>query len=76
MGFASYYDRFVEGFAKLAAPLHRLVAELRLRSKHSGRQVSQSWTAEHQQSFEHLKVSLINAPLLAYASLNLPSLLF
>lgn len=28
LGFASYYRRFVEGFARLAAPLHRLVAKL------------------------------------------------
>lgn len=27
LGFASYYRRFVEGFAKLAAPLHRLVSK-------------------------------------------------
>lgn len=26
LGFASYYHRFVEGFAKLAGPLHKLVA--------------------------------------------------
>lgn len=28
LGFASYYRRFVEGFAKYAAPLHKLVAKL------------------------------------------------
>lgn len=28
LGFASYYRRFVEGFAKHAAPLHQLIAEL------------------------------------------------
>lgn len=28
LGFISYYQRFVEGFAKLAGPLHKLVADL------------------------------------------------
>lgn len=28
LGFASYYRRFVEGFAKLAGPLHKLVANM------------------------------------------------
>uniref|UniRef100_A0A8C6TVK3 ribonuclease H n=1 Tax=Neogobius melanostomus TaxID=47308 RepID=A0A8C6TVK3_9GOBI len=33
LGFASYYRRFVEGFSKFAAPLHRLVADV-VGSKH------------------------------------------
>jgi len=28
LAFASYYQQFVEGFAKLASPLHTLIAEL------------------------------------------------
>lgn len=28
LGFGSYYHRFVDGFAKMTAPLHKLVVEL------------------------------------------------
>ena len=28
LGFASYYRRFIAGFAKMAAPLHHVVAQL------------------------------------------------
>lgn len=76
LGFASYYRRFVEGFAKLAAPLHRLVADLGgSKSKRSECRVSERWTAEHQQSFDALKSSLTNAPVLAYADFTLPFIL-
>ena len=36
LGFASCYSRFVEGFAKLASPLHRLVADLTGTKKRRG----------------------------------------
>lgn len=33
LGFATYYCRFVEGFAKHAAPLHKLVGDLQGKGK-------------------------------------------
>lgn len=76
LGFASYYRRFVEGFAKLAAPLHRLVAELvASKSRRSEPQVSDKWTEEHQRSFEGLKHKLTSSPVLAYADFSLPFIL-
>ena len=76
LGFASYYRRFVEGFAKLAAPLHRLVAELvASKSRRPERQVVEKWTSEHRQSFEALKAKLTSAPVLAYADFSLPFIL-
>lgn len=77
LGFASYYRRFVEGFAKLAAPLHQRVAELdgrRSKKRVSHGNVS-SWTSECQQSFETLKAKLVTAPVLAYADFSLPFVL-
>lgn len=76
-GFASYYRRFVEGFAKLAAPLHRLVAELggtksKKRPEHA---VAEKWSDECHRSFEALKTKLTTAPVLAYADFSLPFIL-
>lgn len=77
LGFASYYRRFVEGFAKLAAPLHRVVAELvgGKSRKVSGRTLSEAWSEECEQSFEGLKHRLVSAPVLAYADFTRPFIL-
>lgn len=77
LGFASYYYRFVEGFAKLATPLHCLFAELTgTKSRKPGVQVlSATWTDECEQSFEGLKQRLVYALVLAYANFSLPFIL-
>uniref|UniRef100_A0A8C5BVU7 Gypsy retrotransposon integrase-like protein 1 n=1 Tax=Gadus morhua TaxID=8049 RepID=A0A8C5BVU7_GADMO len=77
LGFASYYRRFVEGFAKLAGPLHKLGAEhAGTRSKRgSGRDLGSAWTPQCEQSFEALKAKLVSAPVLAYADFARPFIL-
>lgn len=42
LGFASYYRRFVAGFAKMAAPLHRVVAQLSVAGKR-GKKKEATW---------------------------------
>lgn len=62
LGFASYYRHFVQGFAKLAAPLHHLVAELggTKTKKLSKRSLQELWTEQCETSFENLKARLVN----------------
>jgi len=55
IGLASYYRRFVKGFAALAAPLHAL----------SKKGQSFAWTADAQSSFDALKEALTSPPILA-----------
>lgn len=77
LGFASYYRRFVNGFAKLAGPLHQLVAELAGTKprKGSGQALGAAWTPQCEESFEALKSRLVSAPVLAYADFSRPFIL-
>ena len=52
---ASYYRRFVPGFAKVAEPLHQL----------TGKRVKFEWSNECQLAFEELKHRLVSSPILA-----------
>uniref|UniRef100_A0A3B1J8K5 Gypsy retrotransposon integrase-like protein 1 n=1 Tax=Astyanax mexicanus TaxID=7994 RepID=A0A3B1J8K5_ASTMX len=75
LGFASYYRRFVEGFSKLAAPLHRLVGGLsgpRRKGKTPKTSLAAFWDAECEQAFQSLKDRLTSTPVLAYADFNKP----
>ena len=56
LGLASYYRRFVPGFAKVAGPLHSLTKK----------DVTFAWSPECQESFEELKHLLTTSPVLAF----------
>lgn len=56
LGLASYYRRYIPGFASIAAPLHSLTQK----------GVSFVWTSECQQSFDALKQKLVKSPVLTY----------
>ena len=56
LGIASYYHRFIQGFAKIAQPLHALTQK----------GAPFEWTLLCQGAFEELKTKLTESPLLAY----------
>ena len=61
LGFANYYRRFIQGFANVARPLHRL-------TEHTA---SFHWTTECQKAFENLRDRLTKAPVLAFPDYSL-----
>jgi hypothetical protein len=58
LGLAGYYRRFVQGFSKLAAPLHDL-------TKTTDGSPAFRWLPQHQQAFDELKQALQQTPVLA-----------
>ena len=71
LGLASYYRRFVSGFAEIAAPLHELVGLLTGANKGKRRtQIGSLWKSNHEAAFKELKAKLTSAPILGYANFN------
>ena len=75
LGFASYYRRFIQGFSKIAGPLHDLVAKGNARHKKKGADISKLWDQQHQKAFEELKTALTTAPVLEFAEFTKPFIL-
>ena len=56
LGLCSYYRRFVEGFASIARPLHKICEK----------SAQFIWSDECQKAFDTLKTALTSSPVLAY----------
>ncbi|KAJ8406839.1 hypothetical protein AAFF_G00297550 [Aldrovandia affinis] len=65
LGLASYYRRYVQDFATIARPLHRL----------TNRGQPYIWDDPCAQAFTFLQTTLITAPVLAYPDANRPFIL-
>ena len=66
VAFCSFYRRFIEGFAKVAAPLHALMGG------ESKADVTKYWGKEEARAFEELKEKLTCAPVLKNADYDRP----
>ena len=65
LGFCSYYRRFIEGFAAVAKPLHKLTEKNR----------TFVWSEECDEAFSKRKVCLTTAPILAHPDFTKPFIL-
>ena len=77
LGFAVYYHRFVEGYAKIAKPLNDLLAGHGTNHKSRRRKNPQpfTWGELHQQAFTTLIEKLTSPLVLGYADYKLPFIL-
>ena len=62
IGLCSYYQRFIQGFATLARPLHELTKK----------KVNFQWTLKEDNAFKAIKEKLMTKPLLIIPDLTRP----
>ena len=62
LGLASYYRRFIKGFAAIARPLHQI----------SNKGSKFLWSDECQKAFDELKAALTSSPILAFPKPGVP----
>jgi hypothetical protein len=74
LGLASYYRRFIRGFAKLSCPLTELLKE-EIVERRQDKHRSITWTAQCEFAFQTLKQLLCSAPVLIQADSKKPFVL-
>ena len=75
LGLASYYRKFIAGFAKIAKPLHAVTSAVHAdpaTSKKKQASIAKFWNEECQNAFEQLKLALGAAPVLGFADFTRP----
>ncbi len=66
IGLCGYYRPFIDGFAKIASPLTKLLKK----------EIPFHWNATQEKSFTDLKSALINAPSLAFPDYKVPFIMY
>ncbi len=75
LGLCGYYRRFVHGYSKIAAPLHKLLGGTRKKDKKTPPpkiDVKKEWTEDCTDAMDILKERLTSAPVLGYPNFHLP----
>ena len=76
LGFASYYRRHVQNFARIAGPLHDLVTQATAsQPKKRKADITSLWGDQQQRAFDLLKRALTSAPVLGFADFQQPFIL-
>jgi hypothetical protein len=72
LGFVGYYRRFIEGFSRIARPLHDLFKGTQKKKRRRSVEETFVWGEDQQSAFRELVVRCSEAPVLGFADYGKP----